>query len=149
MDDGVGLLKPKLNLASLNSKVLISEPLLVVYEHIQKLRERGQGVEADHMDDSDDVTKYCETSGSKATAKSFNAVWAAKDFRAALYDAVAAKSGGPVWLRDSIKVTDAEGMSLTRIPHVRPFSYPIGFRPRADIDPDNRCGTACSKRPRP
>ena len=124
-DDGVGLLKPMLNLASLNSKVLISEPLLVVYEHIQKLRERGQGVEADTMDGSDHVTTFCEYSGSKATAKSFNAVWSAKDLRVALYEAVASKSGGPAWLRDSIKVTDAEAMSLTRIPHVRPLSYPF------------------------
>ena len=117
---------PKLTLhLGTSSKALISDPLLVLYEHIENLRERGREEEAKNMDESEGITDFCQIIGSKALSKAFNNVWSATALRAALYEAVAPQLGGPKWLRETIKISDVEEMSSSRIPDVRPFFFPF------------------------
>ena len=136
-------------LSTIAIKPLFSDPFLAVYERLANLRKQGRDEDANTMDNSSRVAALCEISGAKQYQKSFNAIWSAKDFREALYHAVAPESGGPPWLRESFKIDAAQEMCMTRIPNVKPFIYPFLFRERAITEPRDRCGKTCSIRPRP
>lgn len=81
-------------LATIEIKLFFSDSFIEVYEHLAKLREQGQDEDANKMDNSSTVTALCEIPGAERHQKSFNTIWSAKDFREALYHAVAPSQVG-------------------------------------------------------
>ncbi len=97
------------------------ELFVLVYEHLESLRERGHHTEADQLDNSANVVVLIELVNKvrNGTWTRFNAVWSAKAFRTTLYHAIAPRTGGPLWLRQAVGAHLADAMRLTRMSHVR------------------------------
>ena len=111
----------RLDLPATGSPPPFGELFVRIYEHLEELRKNGYDEEADKMDNSRDVTVLIEIAEDR-TWRKINEIWSARDFREALYHAIAPKVGGPLWLRQAFSITVAEEMCMRRIPNVS-FSY--------------------------
>ena len=89
----------------------------MVYEHLEGLKKNGHDAEAEQMDNSLKVAALIEIAEDQ-TWKAFDTIWSAKEFRKVLYYALAPEQGGPLWLRQALKIKVAEKMCMAQIPHV-------------------------------
>ena len=92
------------------------ELFVKVYEHVESLRKMGQHEEADKMDDSLGIAALTGIAGD--SWKPFDVIWSAREFRETLYHTIAPAMGGPLWLRESLRIKHVEDLCMTLMPHV-------------------------------
>lgn len=92
-----------------------------VYEHVAGLMKIEKHKEADEMDSSPSIAALAGIA--EDSWKPFDVIWTARLFREMLYHTIASGEGGPLWLRETLRVKYAKDMCMTLMPHVRSARY--------------------------